>query len=119
MSQETGGLNMADLFGQMMNVRQRMEEAQTKLGEKTATAEAGGGMVTVVANGLQRVVSIKLDQDAIGDDHELLEDLIIAGVNKALEAAAEVAQSEMQGAYQGLMPPGMDLGSMGNLFGGK
>jgi DNA-binding YbaB/EbfC family protein len=119
MDQNPGGFNMADIFGQMMNVRQRMEEAQAKLADKTATAEAGGGMVKVTANGLQRVVSIELDHDAVGDDKELLEDLIIAGVNKALEAASELAQSEMQGAYRGMMPPGLDLGGLGSLLGGK
>ena len=78
-------MNMSDMFGKMMDMQQKMTEAQNALGEKVITAEAGGGMVKVTANGLQRITSIKVDPDAVDpQDLELLEDLIIAGVNKAL-----------------------------------
>lgn len=109
-----GDFNMADMFGKMMDVKQRMAEAQENLAAKSVTAEAGGGMVTVTANGKQRITAIKIEKDVVDpDDLELMEDLIIAGVNKALEEAAKLAQEEMSRAASGFLPPGMDLGQMG------
>lgn len=108
------GDNMADMFGKIMEMQKKMSEVQENLASKTVSAEAGGGMVKVTANGAQRITAIKIDPDAVDpDDIELLEDLIIAGVNKALEEAQELARREVQGAAGGLIPPGMDLSSLG------
>ncbi len=107
-------LNMADMFGKMMDMQRKMTEAQEALGDKTATAEAGGGMVKVTANGLQRITAIKIDPDAVDpDDLELLEDLIIAGVNKALEEASQIAKGEMSKAAGSILPPGFDINQLG------
>ena len=107
-------MNMADMFGKVMDMQRKMNEAQEALGEKTITAEAGGGMVKVTANGLQRITSIKIDPDAIDtDDMELLEDLVIAGVNKALEEAATLARGEMSKAAGNMLPPGFDISQLG------
>ena len=106
--------NMADMFGKMMNMQQKMAEAQEALAAKTVTAEAGGGMVQVTANGAQRVTAIKIERDVVDpDDLEMLEDLVIAGVNKALEEAAAMAKDEMKNAAGSFLPPGMDLGQLG------
>ena len=108
-------MNMADMFGKMMDMQRKMSEAQDALGEKTVTSEAGGGMVKVTANGLQRVTSIKIDPDAIDpNDIELLEDLIIAGVNKALGEAARLAKGEMSKAAGSMLPPGFDISQLGH-----
>ncbi len=108
------GMNMADMFGKVMQMRQKMEEAQAALASKSVTAEAGGGMVTVTANGAQRVTAIKIEPSVIdADDPEMLEDLVIAGVNKALEEAAAMAQVEMQKTAGGFLPPGFDPGQLG------
>ncbi len=105
---------MADMFGKMMEMQQKMAEAQEKLAQQTVTAEAGGGMVKVTANGLQRITALKLEPGIIDpSDPELLEDLIIAGVNKALDEAAAMAEQEMQRAAGGFLPPGLDLGGLG------
>ncbi len=110
----SNGGNMADMFGKIMEMQQKMNEVQEQLASKTVTAEAGGGMVKVTANGAQRVTSIKIEPDAVDpDDLELLEDLVIAGVNKALDEAQELARKEMSGAAGGMLPPGMDLSSLG------
>ncbi len=107
-------MNMADMFGKMMDMQRKMNEAQEILAAKTVTAEAGGGMVTVTANGQQRVTRIKIEPEAVDPaDLELLEDLIIAGVNKALDEAADMARGEMSKAASGMLPPGFDLGQMG------
>ena len=107
-------LNMADMFGKMMDMQRKIAEAQESLGAKTVVAEAGGGMVQVTANGLQRITRIKIEPGAVDpNDLELLEDLVIAGVNKALEEAAHLARGEMSRAATGMLPPGLDLKQFG------
>ncbi len=105
---------MSDMFGKMMEMQSKMSEIQEGLAKKTVTAEAGGGMVKVTANGAQQITALEIEPDAVDpDDLELLEDLIIAGVNKALEEASQMAQKEMRGAAGGMLPPGMDLSGLG------
>ncbi len=106
--------NMADMFGKIMEMQQKMSEAQEELGKKSTTVEAGGGMVSVTANGLQRITSVKIEPDAVDpEDLELLEDLVVAGVNKALDEAAALAKAEMGKAAGGMLPPGLDLSQLG------
>lgn len=107
-------LNMADMFGKMADMQKKMSEAQEVLANQSVTAEAGGGMVKVTANGAQRVTAISIEKEVLDpDDVELLEDLVIAGVNKALDEAAQLAKGEMAKAAGSLLPPGMDLGRFG------
>jgi len=107
-------MNMQDMFSKMMDMQKKMNAAQEELEDKTVTAEAGGGMVKVTANGAQKITGIEIDPEAVDpDDLELLEDLIIAGVNKALEDASDMAQEEMRDSMGGMLPPGMDLSQLG------
>lgn len=107
-------MNMQDMFSKMMDMQKKMNAAQEELADKTVTAEAGGGMVKVTANGAQKITGIEIDPEAVDpDDLELLEDLIIAGVNKALEDASDMAQEEMRQSMGGMLPPGMDLSQLG------
>ncbi|MFT5514298.1 MAG: DNA-binding YbaB/EbfC family protein [Rhodothermales bacterium] len=106
--------NMADMFGQMMDMQRKMTEAQDALAARIVTAEAGGGMVKVTANGQQRITAIKVEPQVIDpSDPEMLEDLLIAGVNKALDEAAALAKDEMSRAAGSFLPPGMDLSKLG------
>ena len=110
--------NMADLFGKMNQFQEKMQEAQRKLGELEVTAEAGGGMVKVTANGNRQIVSIKLEKEIIDpSDPDMLEDLIIAGINKALTEAENAAKVRMQEVTRDILPggglPGMDLSKFG------
>lgn len=110
--------NMADMFGKFSEIKSKMEEAKQELEKVTVEAEAGGGMVKVKANGKRQVIKIELDQDVIDpEDKEMLEDLVVAGVNKALEKAEEAAQEKMQNTYKDMIPgggiPGMDLSKLG------
>ncbi len=108
------GMNMADMFGKMMDMQRKMAETQETLAGVTVTSEAGGGMVKVTANGQQRITAISIEKEAIDpEDVELLEDLVIAGVNKALEEASNMAKEEMSKAAGGFLPPGMDLSRFG------
>jgi len=110
--------NMADMFGKFADMQNKMKEAQERLAEVIVEAEAGGGMVKVKANGNREIISIDLDEDVIDpDDREMLEDLVVAGVNKALEKAEEAAKQKMQEVYKDMLPggglPGMDLSKFG------
>ncbi len=110
--------NMADMFGKVQEMQSKMQEAQEKLKDIVVEAEAGGGMVKVKANGNKQIVSISMDEDVVDPaDKEMLEDLIVAGVNKALEKADEVSKEKMQDMYKGMIPgggiPGMDMSKLG------
>lgn len=110
--------NMADMFGKIQEMQSKMQEAQQGLDEVIVEAEAGGGMVKVKANGNKKIVSISLDKDVVDPaDKEMLEDLIVAGVNKALEKADEASKEKMQEMYKGMIPgggiPGMDMSKLG------
>ena len=109
-----GTPNMADLFGKMADMQKNMADTQAQLAEERVTAEAGGGMVSVTADGTGRVLSIKIEPDAVDvEDLELLEDLVVAGVNKAITEAEAVKARKLQEAASSMLPPGLDLGSMG------
>lgn len=110
--------NMADMFGKFSELQEKVQEAQQELEKLEVEAEAGGGMVKVTANGKRKILSIELDKDVIDpEDAEMLEDLVVAGVNKALEKAEEASKEKMQDAYKGMIPgggiPGMDLSKLG------
>lgn len=110
--------NMADMFGKISDMQAKMKEVQDRLAEVIVEAEAGGGMVKVKANGKREIISIELDDDVIDpDDKEMIEDLVVAGVNKALEKAEEAAKQKMQDVYKDILPgggiPGMDMSKLG------
>lgn len=109
---------MADMFGKISNMQAKMKEVQDSLSEVIVEAEAGGGMVSVKANGKREIISIVLDRDVIDpDDKEMIEDLVVAGVNKALEKAEEASKAKMQEVYKDILPgggiPGMDMSKLG------
>lgn len=111
--------NMADMFGKFSELQSKMKEAQNELEKVTVEADAGGGMVKVKANGKRKVIAIELDEAVIEpDDKEMLEDLVVAGVNKALDKAEEAAQDKMQDTYKDMIPgggniPGFDPSKLG------
>ncbi len=99
--------NMADMFGKFSELQSKMKEAQQDLEKVIVEAEAGGGMVKVSANGKRQIIGIELDEEVIDpDDNEMLEDLVVAGVNKALEKAQQAAQDKMQDTYKDMIPGG-------------
>ena len=105
---------MADLFGRMADMQSRMQATQEALAAERVTTEVGGGMVTVTADGRGRLVAVKIEREAVDpDDVEMLEDLLISGVNKALEEADGLRARKMQEAASQMLPPGLDLGGFG------
>lgn len=104
-----------DLFGKMREVQAKMKEAQENLGQIYATGESGAGMVTAKVNGLKQLVDIKIDEDLLKpEDKEMLQDLVIAAVNKAMSEAEIMAKEEIRKSTGGLLPniPGLDLGNL-------
>ena len=105
-------MDMNQLFQQVGQMQERMQKAQAELANETVEATAGGGMVTVVANGAGEIREIKIDPKAIDpNDPELLEDMIIAAVNEAIRAAQNLMESKLGGlaggALGGLGLPGL------------
>ncbi len=94
---------LGDIMRQAQKLQAQMAKLQEELAEKTVEGTAGGGMVTVVANGRQHVVSIRIDPEVIDpSDVEMLQDLIQAGVNDALKKAQEMVSGEMSKLTGGL-----------------
>jgi len=104
-----------DMFGKMKEVQARMKEAQQSLSGITDTGEAGAGMVRATVNGLRQVLKIEIDPDMIKpDDREMMQDLIVAAINKAMENIEPRISEHLRKSTEGLLPniPGLDLGSM-------
>jgi hypothetical protein len=106
MAKGMGG--MGDIFKQAQRMQQRLLEVQQELKQRVVEGSAGGGMVRVAANGEQQVLSVKIDPQAVSpEDVELLEDMVLAAVNQALEKARQMAQEEMAKVTGGLQLPGL------------
>ena len=101
-----GTPNMGNLLKQVQQFQSKMSKLQDELGEKTIEASSGGGMVTVVANGKQEILSIKIDPEVIDpEDVEMLQDLIMAAINDALSRAKSMVNEEMGKLTGGLNLP--------------
>jgi nucleoid-associated protein EbfC len=101
-------------FGNMMKQAQKLQEQmmalQEEVGRKKVEATAGGGMVTVEANGKQEIVSIKIDPEVVSkDDVQMLEDLVLAACNEALRKSRELVTQEMGKLTGGLKIPGLGM----------
>ena len=95
---------------QAQQLQANMQKAQEQLGSLEVTGEAGGGMVKVVMNGRHEVHRVQIDPTAVGDDREMLEDMIAAACNDAVRRVGEAVQQRMADAMGGMqLPPGMKL----------
>jgi nucleoid-associated protein EbfC len=99
-----------DMMGKLQEMKQKMEETKKRLESITVNGDAGDGAVVVTANGNKKIVNIKVSEEVAKGDKEELEDLLLVAVNRALEKADNVHESEMQGAAKDFLPgmPGMD-----------
>jgi DNA-binding YbaB/EbfC family protein len=97
------------LMRQLQQMQSRMAQAQAELESETVEATAGGGAVKAVATGSQRLVSVAIDPEA-GEDMEMLQDLVVAAVNEAMERSKALAAQKMEKVTGGLgLPPGLGL----------
>jgi DNA-binding YbaB/EbfC family protein len=101
-------LSAANLQKQMAQLQEQMLETQEALKDEEVTATSGGGMVTVVANGHQEILSITIDPEVVdAEDVEMLQDMVLAAVNEALESAQNLASERMGALTGGLDVPGL------------
>ena len=99
---------MGNMMKQAQKLQAKMLRLQEELSDKTVEATAGGGMVKIVANGRQQILSIQIEKEVVDpDDVEMLQDLILAAVNDALVKSQEMVSGEMSKLTGGLKIPGM------------
>jgi nucleoid-associated protein EbfC len=102
-----------DMRQQIQFLQEQMLQTQQDLGEQTVTATAGGGVVEVVMNGHQRVEAITIDPEVVDpEDVEMLQDLIVAAVNEAIERSQGLAAEQMSA-----LTGGLGLGDLGSILG--
>ncbi|MCH7675175.1 YbaB/EbfC family nucleoid-associated protein [candidate division KSB1 bacterium] len=103
-------MGIGDIMKQAQKMQEKMQKIQDELADLQVEASSGGGMVTVVANGKQEILEVRIDKQVVDpEDVEMLEDLVVAAVNQAMEKAQELANDEMGKAAGGML---------GNLPGG-
>ena len=103
-------MNLNKLMKQAQKMQEQMAKTQAELEEKTVEVSAGGGKVTVIANGAGDVLSIKIAKEIIDpEDAEILEDLILSAVQQAIAQGKELASSEMGKITGGLGMAGLGL----------
>jgi hypothetical protein len=93
---------------QAQKIQSEMARVQEELSRKTVEASSGGGMVTVVANGKQEIISVKIEPEVVtSGDIEMIQDLVLAAVNEALKKSQEMIAEEMRKITGGLNIPGL------------
>ena len=107
--------DLMKMMGKMKEVQARLKEAQDSLALLRVHGEAGGGMVKATVNGKRQVVSLDIDAAILkAEDKIIIQDLVIAAVNKASEEAETQAREQLKKSTEGLLPniPGMDLSNL-------
>jgi nucleoid-associated protein EbfC len=108
-------LDMMKMMGKVKEMQARLKEAQDNLENITVTGESGAGMVRATANGKKKLLSIEIESTLLSSpDKTLVQDLVVAAVNKAMEEADAKAKDELKKSTEGILPaiPGLDLTSM-------
>ena len=100
--------NMGKMMKQVQKMQADMAKLQEEMSSKTVETSSGGGMITVVANGKQEVLSIKINPEAVDpEDVEMLQDMVLAAVNEALRQAQDMVAKEMSKITGGMNIPGL------------
>ena len=94
------------MLRQVQQMQDRMQKMQKELESETVEATAGGGAVTVVATGTQKLVSVRIDR-GVEEDLEMLQDLVVAAVNEASRKVEEALQAQLGGLTGGMKIPGL------------
>jgi DNA-binding YbaB/EbfC family protein len=103
-----GGLG--NLMRQAQQMQETMQKAQAELADLEVTGEAGAGMVKIVLNGRHEAKTIAIEPKLLGEDKDLLEDLVVAAINDAVHKLAARTQEKYAGLMSGMnLPPGMKL----------
>jgi DNA-binding YbaB/EbfC family protein len=100
--------NQQQMMKQLQQVQARMAKMQEELNDVTVTGTAGGGVVSITADGHQKVLSVVIEPEALEEGTELLADLILAAINDALDKSRAAAAANMSQLTAGLgLPPGL------------
>ncbi|MFT6113800.1 MAG: DNA-binding YbaB/EbfC family protein [Glaciecola sp.] len=101
---------MGNLMKQAQQMQEKMQKAQEELANSEVTGESGAGLVKITMTGRHDVKRVDLDDSIMGEDKELLEDLLAAAVNDAVRKIEEQNKSQMSSMTEGMgLPPGMKL----------
>jgi DNA-binding YbaB/EbfC family protein len=107
--------DMMKMMGKMKEVQARMKEAQDNLVNIYATGDAGAGLVKATVNGKRQLIKLEIDPSLLkAEDQIIIQDLVVAAVNKASDEAEVLAREALRKSTDGLLPniPGMDLSSL-------
>lgn len=108
-----GRKNMNKMMAQVQQMQQQMQEAQAELANETVMASAGGGVVKATVTGAQELTSIEIDPEAVDPgDVEMLQDMVLAAVNEAMNSSQEMASKKLGGITGGLGDMGLNLPGM-------
>lgn len=103
-------LDMGSMMKQVQKMQADMAKMQAELESRILTEESGGGMVKATVNGKKELISLSIDESVLKDnDKEMIEDLVVAAVNKALQKAGKMVEEEMGSLTKGMLPPGMNI----------
>jgi DNA-binding YbaB/EbfC family protein len=108
-------MDMFNMMGKVKELQARLKEAQDNLVNVTASGESGGGMVKATVNGKKQVMSIDIDPTLLkSDDKPIVQDLVVAAVNKALDEVDILAKEELRKSTEGILPniPGLDFSNL-------
>ena len=100
---------LSKLMKQAQQMQENMQKMQEELGQHKVTGEAGGGMVSVVMDCRHGVHAVNIDEQVLGDDKDMLEDLVAAAINDAVRKVEETVKEKFSGLTGGLNVPGMNL----------
>ncbi len=99
---------LGNIFKQAQEMHAKISQLQEEMANKTVEASAGGGMVNIVINGKQQVLSVRIDPEVVSrEDVDMLQDLIVAAVNEAIRKSQEMMTEEMKKITGGLSIPGL------------
>jgi DNA-binding YbaB/EbfC family protein len=107
--------DMMKMMGKMKEVQEKLKEAQESLATIQAHGESGAGMAKATVNGKKQLVALDIDPSILkAEDKPIIQDLVVAAVNKANEEAEHLAKEHLKKSTEGLIPniPGLDLSGM-------
>ncbi len=100
--------NMGNMLKKVQEMQSQMGRLQKELENKVLNVSTGGGMVNITINGKQEILKIKIEKEVVNpNDVEMLEDLILSGVNEAIRQSLKMVENEMQGLTKGFNIPGL------------
>lgn len=101
---------LGNLMQQAQKIQDDLKKAQEELANLEVQGESGGGLVTIIMNGKREVKKVSIDDSLVGDDRDMLEDLVAAAMNDAVQKVAKLKKEKMSGITAGIpLPPGFQM----------